>query len=266
MTGSTAHRMFIEHLRRLAEQNNIEVSEQFLQELARLARERAWDYANQSEGLRESGIVESGKLTSVNALVQATLLIDDIYFGRASAGVAGLKLEGIEVLDLLKGLMQAVEGSMPDLIFDWILEPIYDRSQEYVPVDTGRLKASGYIETAEEDGIIAGEVGYAPYGDPYYATAVHEVEEWNHAPPTRAKYLEDAVKEVLGNGQALRDVIRQLKDILQRKGITGITGRAINLGNKKVEGTPFTRQGLQEAVAKGSIFWRGVNELEDFWK
>ena len=76
-----------------------------------------------------------------------------------------------------------------------MLQPVFDRSQELVPIDTGVLKASGYIETRVSRGRVVGEVGYGKGGRPNYAVLVHEDLNIPHAPPTQAKFLEQAADE-----------------------------------------------------------------------
>ncbi|KKL66944.1 hypothetical protein LCGC14_2139930 [marine sediment metagenome] len=75
------------------------------------------------------------------------------------------------------------------------LQPVFDRSQELVPVDTGKLKASGYLETRVSRGRVVGEVGYGRGGNPHWAPRVHEDLDVFHEPPTQAKYLEQAANE-----------------------------------------------------------------------
>lgn len=72
------------------------------------------------------------------------------------------------------------------------LKPIYDESQKLVPVDTGRLKRSGYYEVRKFKRGPVAEIGYGRYGDPHYALYVHEI-PMVHLPPTTFKFLEKAV-------------------------------------------------------------------------
>lgn len=75
------------------------------------------------------------------------------------------------------------------LWYKMIAKRIYECSQVYVPVDTGRLKASGKI--VEQGGLWRVE-----YTEPY-AIFVHEVWYLTHKAPTRYLYLEDAAYQVL---------------------------------------------------------------------
>lgn len=92
-----------------------------------------------------------------------------------------------------KATIAAIENISPDALIH-ALQPIYDDSQELVPVDTGELKASGFIEARLGSRGAEGVVGYARGGQPQYAVWVHENMVWFHKPPTQAKFLEEAVK------------------------------------------------------------------------
>jgi hypothetical protein len=91
---------------------------------------------------------------------------------------------------------RTIQGAVPGLgvhALQHALSPIYDTSQELVPVDTGKLKASGYIEVQQEGSELTGNVGYARDNDPFYAVIVHERLDLRHEPPTQAKFLEEAI-------------------------------------------------------------------------
>lgn len=79
------------------------------------------------------------------------------------------------------------------------MEDVFETSQYYVPVDTGELAASGFLEidtTVKNPRVI---IGYAPRGRPHYAIIVHEDLEMPHQAPTQAKFLERAVQEHAGD-------------------------------------------------------------------
>jgi len=78
------------------------------------------------------------------------------------------------------------------------LRPIFERSQELVPVKSGALKRSGFIEIRKgSKGQTFGEVGYGKGGVPHYAALQHENLDFLHKAPTQAKFLEQAVNEEL---------------------------------------------------------------------
>lgn len=109
----------------------------------------------------------------------------------------------------LSKVVNYLEGDAAEIAIRAALEPIFAKSQVYVPVDTGELKASGYLEIGRFRGRPRGVVGYAPGGDPEYAVIVHEDLEAQHDPPTRAKFLEAAFKEEEPN--TLDRVLRSMR-------------------------------------------------------
>lgn len=101
-----------------------------------------------------------------------------------------------EITDQLINILEQFEGVAEDVMIE-ALEPTFEKSQEYCPIDTGRLRASGYLEKTGSKGQPRVEMGYARGGNPYYAALVHENTFFRHAPPTKAKFLQDAVFEDL---------------------------------------------------------------------
>ncbi len=91
-------------------------------------------------------------------------------------------------------LVKGIEGATPDAI-RFGLQPIFDESQRLVPVDTSKLKHSGYVEVRTEgrSGRVRAEIGYGLYGRPFYAGIVHERLDLRHAKGKQAKYLEAAI-------------------------------------------------------------------------
>lgn len=93
-------------------------------------------------------------------------------------------------------IFQQFKDVTPELIKE-AMQPIFDRSQYYCPVDTQALKNSGYLEITEFRGRPRVEIGYARGGFPRYAPYVHEMTHLSHKAPTRAKFLQAAVDEEL---------------------------------------------------------------------
>jgi hypothetical protein len=83
---------------------------------------------------------------------------------------------------------------MPEILRE-ALEPTFDKSQRYVPIDTGVLKDSGYLVVVKRPSGAAAEIGYSKDGHPYYGIFVHENLEAHHKSPTRAKFLQAALEE-----------------------------------------------------------------------
>ena len=92
----------------------------------------------------------------------------------------------------IKSIVDRVENLTPAALKHG-LKPIFDTSQVLVPVDKGRLKRSGFIETRRGVRGVSASVGYAKSGRPHYAVLVHERLEFQHAAGTQAKFLEEAV-------------------------------------------------------------------------
>ncbi len=76
---------------------------------------------------------------------------------------------------------------------EFALKPIFEESQRLVPVDSGKLKASGFVETRRTSTGTVAAIGYARFGKPGYAAFVHERLDVFHRAPTQAKFLETAV-------------------------------------------------------------------------
>lgn len=79
------------------------------------------------------------------------------------------------------------------------LKPTFDLSQRYVPVDTGDLKASGKLEVKVGQATTSVEITYAGNGRPFYGVFVHEILDYAHLSPTRAKFLEVAIRQDMPN-------------------------------------------------------------------
>lgn len=112
------------------------------------------------------------------------------YVRQVNQGLKQLEKSLIDVLDQFMNVT-------PEVMLD-AMRPIYDLSQEYVPVRDGKLKNSGYLEVVERGSRPYVEFGYAKGGRPDYAVYVHEMIEIPHKAPTRAKYAEQAVNDAVG--------------------------------------------------------------------
>ena len=122
-------------------------------------------------------------------------------------------------MDLIKKNLEQtinyVENVTPEAI-EFGLQPAFEESQRLVPVDTGKLRRSGFIETRRTATGTVAAMGYGRYGRPTYGAFVHENLALRHAPPTQAKFLETAIKTKLG------DFRRRVVLFLQKQ--TGVTG------------------------------------------
>ena len=112
--------------------------------------------------------------------------------------IAHMREQSKVIADNMRRAVQHIDNATPDAIL-FGLEPIYDESQRLVPVDTGRLKRSGFTAARKRAGGATAEIGYGRFGRPFYALFVHERMDVRHAPPTQAKFLETAVMTKLGD-------------------------------------------------------------------
>lgn len=95
-------------------------------------------------------------------------------------------------------------------------DDVLPKTQERVPVATGRLKETGRVEPGSKAGAYAVWYGDSAVNNDSmvdYAAAVHEIEHARHDPPTQAKFVEEPLKESVPRlkqkaGDALERVAR----------------------------------------------------------
>ena len=132
--------------------------------------------------------------TRLNIRVGSTRAFDKHPGERGYARAIAREFKGVE--NALHRLTKHLGDSAPGIMLD-VLEPTFDLSQKYVPVDTGKLKGSGYLEITQFRGKPRVELGYGRGGSPGYAAIVHERTDLRHKEPWRAKFLEAAMVETL---------------------------------------------------------------------
>lgn len=93
--------------------------------------------------------------------------------------------------NLRKVLRKIDNATGPAIVFG--MQPIFDESQILVPVKTGALKRSGFLDVERRGGGASAAIGYAKKGEPLYAIIQHERLDFSHQAPQQAKYLEEAV-------------------------------------------------------------------------
>lgn len=114
-------------------------------------------------------------------------------FGSANYTRA-MKAQMDQIVLRLSKTIKGIKNVTPEAIKAG-LQPIMDLSQTYVPVDSGDLKRSGFIETRQTSTGVRAWIGYAKGGTPHYAAWVHEMMHIPHAKGKSAKFLERAVNE-----------------------------------------------------------------------
>ncbi len=99
------------------------------------------------------------------------------------------------IVEDLKFFYAQLEDVTPEILKD-ALKPVFEESQRVVPVDTRKLKLSGYLEARADPKGGTVEIGYARAGQPEYAVIVHENMDFFHDPPTKSKFLEGPLNEM----------------------------------------------------------------------
>lgn len=129
----------------------------------------------------------------------------------------GLKFRGLEEFrDAFTRLRDESEGKLSDTVRQHMESDVFPRTQERVPVASGRLKETGRVERGDkptEHVIWYGDSAVENDTAVDYAAAVHEIEEHRHEPPTSTKYVEEPLRESVPRlqkraAQALEDVAR----------------------------------------------------------
>ncbi len=99
-----------------------------------------------------------------------------------------------EIIKEYKRWILHMEIQTPEVLLD-ALRPTFEKSQILVPVKSGDLKGSGYLEKSTFRGNPQVEIGYGRGGVPHYAVFVHERTDLHHDGPTQAKFLQQPLEE-----------------------------------------------------------------------
>lgn len=95
-------------------------------------------------------------------------------------------------------LIRNVRNVLPDVLEE-ALRSTFNKSLMYCPVDTGLLVKSGRLISGRgSNGRAFARISYGNEGAIHYASIVHERTDLHHDAPTRAKYLQSAMEEDLG--------------------------------------------------------------------
>lgn len=114
------------------------------------------------------------------------------YFRKGAIGSARQGMA--DILRSYDRLIKSLNGITPTVLQNALI-PVFNRSQVYVPKHTGALMASGHLDVfPSATGVPTASIDYGGPEAPY-AAIVHELVHINHAPPTRAKYLQSALEE-----------------------------------------------------------------------
>lgn len=129
----------------------------------------------------------------------------------AAAATRDMRKQWRKIEKNLNKVIKGIEDVLPFNLKEG-MQPVFDRSQELVPVDTKALKDSGFIEITSFRSNPTVHVGYAKGNKPFWATFVHEDLTAHHEAPTQAKFLEQALNERLR--EIAPDVAKSLRNSL----------------------------------------------------
>jgi hypothetical protein len=131
---------------------------------------------------------------------------------KGTEGARAIRAANVEMQKIerrLSTIINKLQIVTPEAL-EYGVEPIFNKSQELVPVDTMALKNSGFIDSELRPEGARVVVGYAPNGQPSYAIFVHEMVDYHHEAPTQAKFLQTAFQ------MHLPEVAPRVRDYMKR--------------------------------------------------
>lgn len=90
-------------------------------------------------------------------------------------------------------VLRHMHGVTPEILRQ-VMQPVFAKTQKYVPVDTSNLKSTGRLTIGVTRGRPSAVISYGGPGA-RYAAIVHERLDVRHKSPTRAKYISSAMEE-----------------------------------------------------------------------
>lgn len=129
----------------------------------------------------------------------------------------GLSMDGLEEFRAaFQRLRDRSRSELDSTVKRHMEDDVLPKTQEKVPVATGRLKETGRVEQGSSSGAHAVWYGDSAVNNDTmvdYAAAVHEITQHRHDPPTQAKFVEEPLKESVPRlqqkaGEALERVAR----------------------------------------------------------
>lgn len=103
-----------------------------------------------------------------------------------------------QIIKEISGIFAREKAALPATL-EAVLEPTLGLSMVYCPVKTGKLIESAEIKSGFKDGRAFAAINYGGGKQVHYAAIVHERTDLNHVFPTRAKFLQAALEEDVGN-------------------------------------------------------------------
>jgi len=102
--------------------------------------------------------------------------------------------------DKIMDIINQVDDAGPAIIYNALI-PTFELSQELVPVQTGLLQSSGFLEVIGQwrRSMTQVVIGYGRHNYPHYAVYVHEMVHIPHSGGRQAKYLSAAIEQTMGD-------------------------------------------------------------------
>lgn len=122
------------------------------------------------------------------------------------------------ILENFQAFVNHMEEAQPEVLYEAMV-PAFELSQTLVPVESGLLKSTGYLEIERRAQGARVNIGYAKGGHPWYAIMQHEDLELSHEPPQQAKFLQDAI--AFQRDQIKQDIINGNKQAAGTEGDVG---------------------------------------------
>jgi hypothetical protein len=112
----------------------------------------------------------------------------------------GLKLDTEKFRGAFERLQDKAKETASKSVEDHMKDVVFPETQLQVPKLTGALEATGEVRPGTKPGRWQIHYGNSPVNNRDmvdYAAAVHEIEDHRHAPPTKTKFVEDPLKDLL---------------------------------------------------------------------
>lgn len=119
-----------------------------------------------------------------------------LYVGRIDmANRAGVRGAMVQLEKVFGQIYLHMRDASPEILEQALMPTFIKARDVYTPIDTGRLRRSGFLEIDGRGEKAHVSMGFGYRGFPRYAGPVHEMTHIKHEPPTRSKFLEAALTE-----------------------------------------------------------------------
>lgn len=111
--------------------------------------------------------------------------------------ISDVRRQTQEMTDTLIDILDQFAGASDEIIINALMPTFKKARDEYCPIDTGALRESAYLQSTGTKKGPRVEIGFGKNKKPGYTMFVHEDPNMYHEPPTRYKFLQQAVLEDL---------------------------------------------------------------------